>query len=83
MRQCHACGVRGQREESTVSSETHWRKSQRSGNGECVEVWFDATGLVWVRDSKDPDGPRLSFDPRAWEGFLADVRVGSFDPPAA
>ncbi|MBD2893106.1 hypothetical protein amrb99_20270 [Actinomadura sp. RB99] len=37
-----------------------WRKSSRSGStgGECVEV-ADLAGVVAVRDSKDPDGPKL------------------------
>ncbi|MER6815432.1 DUF397 domain-containing protein [Spirillospora sp. NPDC000708] len=37
-----------------------WRKSSRSGGtgGECVEV-ADLAGVVAVRDSKDPDGPKL------------------------
>ncbi|HEU5029280.1 MAG TPA: DUF397 domain-containing protein [Spirillospora sp.] len=37
-----------------------WRKSSYSGGngGECVEV-ADFAGVVAVRDSKDPDGPKL------------------------
>ncbi|MBD2893105.1 hypothetical protein amrb99_20260 [Actinomadura sp. RB99] len=37
-----------------------WRKSSYSGGngGECVEV-ADLAGVVAVRDSKDPDGPKL------------------------
>ncbi|WP_433135919.1 DUF397 domain-containing protein [Actinomadura nitritigenes] len=37
-----------------------WRKSSRSGStgGECVEL-ASAPGIVAVRDSKDPDGPKL------------------------
>jgi hypothetical protein len=32
-------------------------------------------GAVLVRDSKDPDGPRLVFDPRAWREFAAQVKT--------
>ncbi|HEU5029281.1 MAG TPA: DUF397 domain-containing protein, partial [Spirillospora sp.] len=37
-----------------------WRKASRSASngGECVEV-ADFAGVVAVRDSKDPDGPKL------------------------
>lgn len=37
-----------------------WRKSSHSGGtgGECVEL-ASAAGVVAVRDSKDPDGPKL------------------------
>ena len=58
----------------------HWRKSQRSGTDGCVEC---AAGpdAVMIRDSKDPDGPRLAFDHDTWRGFIEDVRHGTFDRP--
>jgi len=52
-----------------------WRKSSYSGSGggECIEV-ADAPGAVLVRDSKNPDGPRLAFERQAWEAFAAKVK---------
>ncbi|MFC0507262.1 DUF397 domain-containing protein [Micromonospora costi] len=47
-----------------------WHTSTRSGNGECVEVAENLPGVVLVRDSKDPSGPVLTFDPRAWRAFI-------------
>jgi hypothetical protein len=49
-----------------------WRKSSHSGSegGDCVEV-ASCPHTVHVRDSKDPQGPALSFSPAAWEQFLA------------
>ncbi|MFY1671935.1 DUF397 domain-containing protein [Plantactinospora sp. WMMB334] len=49
-----------------------WRKSTRSsGNsGNCVEVASNLPGVVGVRDSKDADGPALTFDPPAWRAFV-------------
>ncbi|MEU0272835.1 DUF397 domain-containing protein [Streptomyces sp. NPDC006307] len=49
-----------------------WCKSSYSSNGseaDCVEV---ATTLrtIHVRDSKDPDGPRLAVAPIAWASFV-------------
>jgi hypothetical protein len=35
--------------------------------------------MVAVRDSKDPDGPRLIFTPAEWETFTAGVRDGEFE----
>jgi Domain of unknown function (DUF397) len=57
-----------------VTTAIRWRKSSRSsGNGgACVEVAAAAT--VLVRDSKDPGGPRLVFDRKAWETFAATVK---------
>ena len=48
-----------------------WRKSTRSiGNGDCVEV---SAGPL-VRDSRDPDGPVLSFSPGAWRAFAEELK---------
>ncbi|MFI2611252.1 DUF397 domain-containing protein [Kitasatospora sp. NPDC018619] len=35
-------------------------------------------GLVPVRDSKDPHGPRLAFSSPAWDAFLTAIRRGEF-----
>ncbi len=58
-----------------------WRKSSYSSNGgnTCVETAM-AGPLVAVRDSKDPDGPRLAFSARAWDTFLTRVKHGQPDP---
>ncbi|MEU8422033.1 DUF397 domain-containing protein [Micromonospora sp. NPDC048835] len=50
-----------------------WRKSTRSGGngGECVEVADNLPDVVAVRDSKDPEGPALTFSPTAWANFLS------------
>lgn len=52
-------------------SQAKWQKSTRSGEngGDCVEV-AAIPGTVAVRDSKDPAGPVLTFDPAAWTTFL-------------
>ena len=58
-----------------------WRKSSYSGTtgGNCVEVAQNLPGAVAVRDSKDPDGPKLAFGPDEWLAFTAGVRAGEFD----
>jgi Domain of unknown function (DUF397) len=57
-----------------------WRKASYSGanGGECVEVGA-AGRAVAVRDSKDPQGPKLAFAPDAWEAFIREVKAGGFD----
>ena len=52
-----------------------WHKAAySSGNGgNCIEV-ATADRTVAVRDSKDPDGPRLAFGMRAWQAFAARVK---------
>lgn len=61
-----------------------WRKSSRSGDsgGQCVEMATNLPGMVAVRDSKNPDGPKLVFTPSEWKAFLGGVRTGEFDLPA-
>jgi len=58
-----------------------WRKASRSGNngGNCVEVARNLPGIVAVRDSKDPHGPKLVFTPDEWRAFTAGVTAGEFD----
>jgi hypothetical protein len=55
-----------------------WRKATHSGGngGNCVEV-AKADTEVAVRDSKDPNGPRLSFAPSAWQAFMTRNRAAS------
>ncbi len=53
-----------------------WRTSSYSGSngGTCVEVADNLPGLVAVRDSKDPDGPALTFRRADWCAFVAGIR---------
>ena len=54
-----------------------WRKSSYSGTngGDCVEVARTLPAAVAVRDSKDPDGPRLIFTPADWAAFTETIRT--------
>jgi hypothetical protein len=63
-------------------SQAEWVKSSHSGNGggSCVE-WAPAyvsSGAVPVRDSKDPDGTALTFEPSAWSAFITAVQRYEF-----
>lgn len=55
-----------------------WRKSSYSnGNGgACVEVARNVPGVVVVRDSKDPKGPKLIFEPDQWAVFISGIKAG-------
>ncbi len=52
-----------------------WRKSSHSDSqgGACVEV-ATLPGQVLIRDSKDPDGPRLAVPATEWRTFLRTLR---------
>lgn len=58
----------------STKSAPQWRTSSRSSSngGNCVEVADNLPGRVLVRDSKDTDGPALTFSPAAWLAFVTD-----------
>ena len=57
-----------------------WRKSSRSdGSDNCVEVAQADDNAVGVRDSKNPTGPVLEFDPTSWRDFISALCAGGFD----
>jgi hypothetical protein len=58
-----------------------WRKSSYSSanGGQCVEVARNLPGVVAVRDSQDPDGPKLMFSRAVWLAFAVAVRDREFD----
>ena len=49
-----------------------WHKSTYSSNEgpDCVEV-AECPAAIHVRDSKDPEGPHLTFSPTEWTAFLS------------
>jgi Domain of unknown function (DUF397) len=55
-----------------------WRKSSYSGSngGDCVEVAVLPDDCLAVRDSKDPDGPKLTFTHAKWRTFTAALKAG-------
>jgi Domain of unknown function (DUF397) len=56
-----------------------WIKSTRSGNsGNCTEV-RDRGMEIDVRDSKDPNGPMLTFTRAEWTAFIGGAKDGEFD----
>jgi len=58
-----------------------WRKATRSSSngGNCVEVARNLPGIVAVRDSKNPDGPKLVIPAADWQAFTASVKAGQHD----
>lgn len=54
-----------------------WHKSSYSTNGgNCVEVGRGISSAVPLRDSKDPHGPALIFEPSAFIAFICAVQRG-------
>lgn len=62
-----------------MATRNEWFKSQRSGqSGGCVETKI-TDEAVHVRDSKNPDGPTLTFTHHEWAAFLDGANNGEFD----
>ncbi|GAA4681479.1 hypothetical protein GCM10023347_40410 [Streptomyces chumphonensis] len=59
-----------------------WRKSSYSSSngGNCLEVGVGIPGVIPVRDSKDPNGPALSFTAGDWSAFVAGVSSDQLKP---
>ncbi|GAA4198868.1 hypothetical protein GCM10022252_49940 [Streptosporangium oxazolinicum] len=61
--------------------EQGWITSSYSGSGQqCVQMRPAPSGVA-VRDSKNPDGPRLLCSSDAWRSLVAEARNGSYDLP--
>jgi hypothetical protein len=60
----------------------NWRKSSHSDHhgGDCVEV-AEISPLVAVRDSKNPDGPKLTFAAADWRAFTSRIKGNIHDLP--
>ncbi|TDC09301.1 DUF397 domain-containing protein [Streptomyces sp. 8K308] len=61
---------------STTHVMPQWRRSSYSNQngGDCVEVADVISGVLPVRDSKDPADAVVTFGPAAWNAFLRDMR---------
>jgi hypothetical protein len=56
-------------------SRAAWRKSTHSNNGgNCIEITRRDPGIIAVRDSADPAGPRLAFTPDQWHAFTTALK---------
>lgn len=56
-----------------------WRlSSYTGGNGDCVEI-AQVGRHTAVRDSKNPDGPKLMLSTQAVRSFLDEMKAGKYD----
>ena len=58
-----------------------WRSASRCAGGECIEV-ERACGRVLFRNSTEPD-IHVVVSETDWQAFIASVKAGEFDDPAA
>jgi len=50
-----------------------WRRSSHCSDGGCVEVG-NVGDLMVIRNSTDPDGPRLRLTRARWSAFVAELK---------
>ncbi|WP_037912118.1 DUF397 domain-containing protein [Actinacidiphila yeochonensis] len=60
-----------------VAYDWHTSSHSSQAGGNCIEVAAHQTA-VHVRDSKDPDGPMLTFPAGSWAVFVNHVNSGGF-----
>jgi hypothetical protein len=57
-----------------------WHRSSYSGGSatseNCIEVAVTHTRMVGIRDSKNTDGPILTFTADDWAEFIRGIRAG-------
>lgn len=63
-----ACGGSG-----TCVQTAAWRTACAASNG-CVEACCTANGVALIRDSVDPDGPRIAMPAAAWRNLLTTLK---------
>ena len=62
------------------SAPLQWRKSSHSDISGCAEVASNGA-TIFLRDSKDRDGPVLTFSASAWLSFVLRVKRGNTFSP--
>ena len=61
------------------ADQPRWRRACICESGECLEVaWHGASGVVLVRDSKEPAGGTLSPTATQWRSLLSGIKSGQY-----
>jgi 20S proteasome alpha/beta subunit len=63
---------------SSTSEKDSWRTATASGSENCVQV-KSKDGMVIVGNSRQTDGPFLSYTRDEWVAFLDGAKKGEFD----
>lgn len=60
------------------SFDIQWRTAVKSASSNCVQVARRDANIM-IADSKQPDGPVLSYTLEEWDAFLDGAKKGEFD----
>ncbi|GLY19954.1 hypothetical protein Kisp01_69680 [Kineosporia sp. NBRC 101677] len=62
-----------------MNGDTQWQKATKSGqNGDCVEARRQ-NGQIQIRDSKNPNGPILTFTQAEFAAWIEGAARGEFN----
>jgi len=57
-----------------------WQKGLRSNNSDaCADVAAGPDGMVYMRNSRDPQGPALAYTREEWNALFLGIKDGEFD----
>ncbi len=75
-------GIVDHREKNAVNlvsaGDISWRRSRHCDGGACVEV-AELGKMIALRESKDPDGPVITFGSDEWRTFVARIKSGTLE----
>ena len=55
-----------------------WRTTLSCNGGECIQVAASGQAIL-IADSKQPEGPILSYSHVEWQQFVTGIKNGDFD----
>jgi hypothetical protein len=64
---------------SVRQEDVSWRVARSCNGGHCVRVGVTDAGVILIADSKDPEGPILSYNRAEFAAFADGIRRGDFD----
>jgi Domain of unknown function (DUF397) len=66
------------RSKPPVLGDLNWRVALACNGGQCIRVAPQGNRVV-IGDSKNPDGPVLTYSRSEWHAFVDGIRQGDFD----
>jgi hypothetical protein len=66
------------RSRPSTLGELDWRVALACNGGECIRVAPQGSEVV-IGDSKNPNGPVLTYSRPEWRAFVDGIRQGDFD----
>ena len=66
------------RSKPPILAELNWQVARECNGGSCIQVATHGEQIV-IGDSKNPEGPILTYSRTEWDAFSNGIRQGDFD----